>query len=63
VGEGAFGSVYLASEKGSGKLVAIKTLEKAHIIKFDKTKSVYREKDILNKFADHPSVIHLECVI
>lgn len=63
VGEGAFGSVYLASEKGTGKLVAIKTLEKAHIIKFDKTKSVYREKDILNKFADHPSVIHLECVI
>jgi protein-serine/threonine kinase len=47
VGEGSFGSVYLAKEKANGKLLAIKILEKTHIIKFDKTKSVYREKDIL----------------
>lgn len=63
VGEGAFGSVYLAREKSTGRMVAIKTLEKSHIIKFDKTKSVYREKDILQKFAAHPNVINLDCVI
>jgi serine/threonine protein kinase len=62
VGEGSFGSVYLARDLLANKLVAVKTLEKAHIVKFDKTKSVYREKDILQKFASHPNVINLDCV-
>ncbi|CDW74527.1 3-phosphoinositide-dependent protein kinase-1 [Stylonychia lemnae] len=31
-----------------------------HIIKFNKTKSVHREKDILNQLKDHPNVIKLE---
>ena len=61
VGEGAFGTVYLAKEKETSKKFAIKALDKSHIIKFNKTKSVYREKDILNKFANHPNVIKLEC--
>ena len=62
VGEGAFGYVYLAIEKSTQKLCAVKVLEKAHIVKFDKTKSVYREKDILMKFVAHPNVIKLDCV-
>ena len=62
MGEGAFGSVYLARDLTEDKLCAIKTLEKSHIVKFDKTKAVYREKDILMKFSHHPNVIHLDCV-
>ena len=62
VGEGAFGNVYLAREKETKNLVAIKALEKAHIVKFEKTESVQREKAILNMFAKHPNVIRLDCV-
>jgi serine/threonine protein kinase len=40
----------------------VKVLEKAHIIKFDKTKAVYREKDILMKFSSNPNVIKIDCV-
>lgn len=39
--------------------MAIKALDKQHIIKFDKAKHVYREKDILNLFAHHPFIIKL----
>lgn len=62
VGEGAFGNVYLALEKANQSLVAVKVLDKTHIVKFDKTKAVYREKDILNKFVLHPNVIRLDSV-
>ena len=62
VGEGAFGYVYLAVEKATQQLCAVKVLEKAHIIKFDKTKAVYREKDILMKFSSNPNVIKIDCV-
>ena len=47
IGEGAFGLVYLAKEKETSRIFAIKALDKQHILKFNKTKSVYREKDIL----------------
>eukprot|EP00347_Sterkiella_histriomuscorum_P022448 403338451 len=60
IGEGAYGNVYLAKDKESGSLFAIKALEKLHIIKFNKTKSVHREKEILNKFKSHPNIIKLE---
>jgi serine/threonine protein kinase len=62
VGEGAFGYVYLAREKLTQQLCAVKVLEKSHIVKFEKTKAVYREKDILMKFATHPNIIKLDCV-
>ena len=61
IGEGAFGTVYLAKEKLIDKKFAIKALDKGHIIKYNKTKAVYREKDILNKFRTHPNVIKLDC--
>ena len=59
IGQGAYGNVYLAREKESLNTFAIKTLEKMHIIKNNKTKSVHREKDILNKLKDHPNIIRL----
>lgn len=62
VGEGAFGYVYLAVEKATQQLCAVKVLEKTHILKNDKTKAVYREKDILMKFSSNPNVIKIDCV-
>ena len=62
IGEGAFGYVYQARDKQSKEILAIKVLDKSHIVKNKKTKSVYREKDILNIFKTHPHVIRLECV-
>jgi hypothetical protein len=61
VGEGAFGTVYLSKEIATEKAYAIKALDKSHIIKYNKTKAVYREKDILNKFRTHPNIIKLDC--
>lgn len=43
IGEGAFGNVYLAIDKSNKELCAIKSLDKQHIIKFNKSKHVYRE--------------------
>jgi 3-phosphoinositide dependent protein kinase-1 len=60
VGEGAFGYVYLARERESQELCAIKVLDQGHIRKNNKIQSVSREKDILMKFKDHPNVIKLE---
>ena len=60
IGQGAYGNVYLAREKESLNKFAIKTLEKMHIIKNNKTKSVHREKEILNKLKDHPNIIRLQ---
>ena len=48
IGEGAFGKVYLAKDKTSNELFAIKALDKNHIVKHNKSKQVYREKDMLN---------------
>ena len=47
MGEGSFGSVYLAQEKASGDYVAIKQLSKQDVTKKEKTDAVMREKNIL----------------
>ena len=57
VGSGAFGSVFLASEKATGNYFAIKQLEKRHIVKNDKTDSVMREKALLLKLKTNPLII------
>ena len=58
-GEGSFGEVWYAYDMVQTKFVAIKGLDKYHIIKNNKIKHVIREKDILSKF-DHPNIIKLE---
>lgn len=50
IGNGAYGNVYLAKEKETQKSFAIKALDKSHILKYNKTKSIYREKEILTMF-------------
>jgi len=58
IGEGAFGAVRFATEKDSGRKVAIKILNKQHITKEKKRKYVTTERDILCK-AKHPNIIKL----
>lgn len=47
LGKGSFGLVYLAQKKNTGKMYALKCLDKHHIISKDKVKSVHRERNIL----------------
>lgn len=66
LGEGSFGKVYLALQKGSKKHVAVKVLDKYHImkvranvftlLKHNKVESVFRERNILQELS-HPSII------
>ncbi|CAI2363276.1 unnamed protein product [Moneuplotes crassus] len=58
VGEGSYGRVYLAKRVSDKKKVAIKMLDKHHLIKSHKVEHVMREKKILSEFA-HPNLIEL----
>lgn len=58
VGEGSYGRVYLAKRVSDGKKVAIKMLDKHHLIKSHKVEHVMREKKILSEFT-HPNLIEL----
>ncbi|CAI2363704.1 unnamed protein product [Moneuplotes crassus] len=58
VGEGSYGRVYLAKRVSDKKKVAIKMLDKHHLIKSQKVEHVMREKKILSEFS-HPNLIEL----
>lgn len=60
VGQGSFGSVYLAKNKESGDFVAVKQLLKTDIIKMNKSEAVMREKNILNKLKHLDFIIDLK---
>jgi 3-phosphoinositide dependent protein kinase-1 len=58
IGEGSFGQVRLAREKGSEQVVAIKILDKVQLVKENKTHQVFREKQLLESL-HHPNIISL----
>lgn len=58
IGEGSFSTVYLAKEISSGKEMAVKVLEKKHIMRERKTQYVMREKEVL-MMINHPAFIRL----
>ncbi|XP_046325903.2 3-phosphoinositide-dependent protein kinase 1-like isoform X1 [Haliotis rufescens] len=60
IGEGSFSTVYLAKEVGVDKEVAVKVLDKRHIIKERKNEYVMREREVLMKL-NHPFFIQLFC--
>ena len=47
LGNGAYGTVYLAEKKDTKQLFALKELSKQFIMKHDKLSAVFRERDIL----------------
>jgi len=62
LGEGAFGTVRLGTNKQTGEKVAIKILEKIKMVNFDDKKRLEREINILKKI-HHPNIVKLFCVI
>ena len=58
IGQGAYGTVYLAKDKLTDKMVAVKSVSKDMIIRMDKKRSVYREKVLLTDL-QHPFIIKL----
>lgn len=58
LGNGRFGDVYLAREKQSSYIVALKILNKKEIKRLNAEKLVVREIKI-HSFLDHPNVIKL----
>ncbi|KAG1467551.1 hypothetical protein G6F56_004353 [Rhizopus delemar] len=58
LGEGSYSTVLVGRDKKSGKLYAIKRLDKAHIVKNNKVKYVMIERDALSKM-NHPGIVKL----
>lgn len=58
LGNGRFGDVYLAREKKSGYIVALKILNKKEIKRLNAEKLVVREIKI-HSFLDHPNIIKM----
>ena len=58
IGTGAYGVVRSAIDHETGKTVAVKCVHKETILKLDKRRHVFREKNILLSL-DHPFIIKL----
>jgi serine/threonine protein kinase len=58
LGQGAYGKVYLAKDKLTDKIVAVKSVNKQQILELDKKRHVYREKNLLASL-QHPFIIKL----
>lgn len=57
-GEGSYSTVYAATEKNGNRRVAIKALSKAQLVKLNKTKYAYVERDIYRR-TSHPAILNL----
>lgn len=59
LGEGSYSTVKLATHIRTGHQYAIKVLEKAHLIKNEKTSTPLAEKNALVRLAGHPGIVRL----
>lgn len=60
IGQGAYGQVYLVRKRDDDKVFAMKEISMQHLLTYNKTDSVYREREILEFFND-PRIVRLEC--
>ena len=58
VGTGAFASVWMARQRRTGKLVAVKMQDKSHIMSKGRVSAVVAERDILSTLR-HPFIVRL----
>ncbi|KAJ3292258.1 3-phosphoinositide dependent protein kinase-1 [Rhizoclosmatium sp. JEL0117] len=58
LGEGSYASVLRATEKATGREFAIKVLDQKFIVKENKVKYVFIERDVLNS-TNHPFIVKL----
>ena len=59
LGEGAFGQVTLVKHRPTGKLYALKQMQKARIVKMKQQRNVLNEKSILMRVREHPYILNL----
>ncbi|KAJ3632062.1 hypothetical protein Zmor_024833 [Zophobas morio] len=59
IGEGSYATVYLGKYKTSGKLYAVKVLDKRHMVREGKAKYAAVEKEALRKLSPHPYIVRL----
>ena len=58
LGQGAYGRVFMAKKKNSGKFYAIKVLQKQRILQEKKQHEVFRERQALITL-DHPNIVKM----
>ena len=58
LGHGSFGAVVRATDKETGTEYAIKIIEKAPVVRYNKQKYVLTERDILS-MCNHPNIVKL----
>lgn len=58
IGQGAYGSVYMAKKKSTGKLYAVKRLCKRKLANEGKQYQVFRERQALI-LLDHPNIVKM----
>lgn len=58
IGKGGFSTVYLVRHKETGKMFAVKTMQKLHLAKENKISQIVLEKDILQN-SNHPFIVKL----
>ena len=61
LGKGAFGEVFLTTQKGSDKLFATKKIERNSVEKDDMVKYFINEVQILREL-DHPNIAKFQCI-
>eukprot|EP01135_Chromosphaera_perkinsii_P002866 Nk52_evm21s229 gene=Nk52_evmTU21s229 len=59
IGEGSYAVVKLATERKTGRVFAVKILDKRHVIKENKLKYVNIEKQVLSVLNNHPFFVRL----
>ena len=60
LGKGAFGIVRLATKKGSGEQLAVKSISKAKLMCKEDVKDVQGEVAIMNLVSGHPNVVNIK---
>jgi len=61
LGKGAFAQVYAATRNATGQMFAIKVVDKNFIRRYNKTKTVINERNVLHRLFGHPGIIRMHC--
>ena len=61
LGKGAYGSVFIVKNKSSGKLYALKEVNRDDVRKRGKVQTIIRERDYLEEMGLCSYIINLEC--
>eukprot|EP00891_Asterochloris_glomerata_P002436 jgi/Astpho2/2436/fgenesh1_pm.00044_%23_18_t len=60
LGKGAFGTVYAATNRQTGEVLACKSISKAKLVCQEDVEDVQREVEVLHLVSDHPNIAELK---